>query len=299
VLGGGIYSPRFTGDGTLTEFGPISGWDGPNNDESGYLVYINGAFQRHDATGTGFAITGTSQANSQIVFDVAPANGAVIDVVAVEVTGAKGATGETGPSGVPGTGGGGGIAEWNNSDGYVVGDFVYQYDRIYKCSQNNTNQSPAAGFDYWFKVAEAREYNTAYNYRIGEVATVSDKLFVCIQNAPATFGTSDTNYWKEIGGAAGAVGATGATGVQGDTGATGPSGPAGSDANQIGSTGATGAMGATGPDGAAGPTGATGIEGPTGATGPNYSVASGTPNNTSSPAGWLDAGGGKFIPYYE
>ena len=107
VLGGGILSPRFTGDGSTTEFGPISGWDGPQNDEAGYLVYVGGVFQRPDETNGGFSITGTTQGNSKIVFPTAPANNVVIDVVAVQVTGAKGATGVQGATGPAGSGGGG------------------------------------------------------------------------------------------------------------------------------------------------------------------------------------------------
>jgi hypothetical protein len=99
VLGGGVLSPVFTGNGNLTEFGPISGWDGPQNDEAGYLVYIDGVFQRPDEVNGGFSITGTNAQNSKIVFPSPIADQSKVDVLAIQVSGAKGATGATGSGG--------------------------------------------------------------------------------------------------------------------------------------------------------------------------------------------------------
>jgi hypothetical protein len=306
VLGGGILSPRFTGNGTDTEFGPISGWDGPGNDEAGYLVYVGGVFQRPDETNGGFTITGSTQANSKIVFPTAPANGVVIDVLAVQVTGAKGATGETGPSGAPGSGGtGSGIAAWDNTVGYTAGDFVWKGNYLYRATQSSTSFNPEEQPNYWVRVNTTGNWVATITYLQGELAVYNGVVYVSLTTNFNYQPDSSPTFWATVNvGATGATGPsgtngidgpTGPTGPTGETGPTGPSGAPGSDANQIGPTGATGATGATGPAGNDGPTGPTGE---TGATGPNYSVASGTPSSTSSPAGWLDAGDGKFLPYY-
>lgn len=150
VLGGGILSPQFVGNGSATEFGPISGWDGPQNDEAGYLVYLDGVFQRPDEVNGGFSITGTTEANSKIVFPSAVADGTKIDVLAIQVTGAKGATGATGAGG----GGGGGRGQaWDSAVTYAIGDLVTQNNIGWvSLTEENINNDPSTSPTQWERV---------------------------------------------------------------------------------------------------------------------------------------------------
>ena len=127
LLGGGILSPRFTGNGSTVAFGPLEGWDGPMNDEAGYLVYIDGVFQRPDEVNGGFTITGSDYASSQINFPSAIAADSVVDVLAIQVSGARGATGIQGATGPAGSGGSGDVGKaWSSSATYAIGDVVTQ-----------------------------------------------------------------------------------------------------------------------------------------------------------------------------
>jgi hypothetical protein len=312
VLGGGILSPRFTGNGSATEFGPIEGWDGPQNDEAGYLVYVGGVFQRPDETNGGFTITGTTQANSKIVFPSAPASGVVIDVLAVQVTGAKGATGEMGATGPAGSGSGAGISAWSSLTTYETDDFVWKNNNIFRALAQNTANDPEGSTQYWRRMVPTGSWDTNIAYKQAELAVYNGQLYIALNDHSGQQPGNNFQYWGLVAGATGAtgpsgmdgnVGATGPTGLQGATGEMGPSGVPGTDANMMGATGATGPsgeVGPTGPTGAgeAGATGETGATGPEGPTGPNYATGD-APSNTSTVVGWLDAGSGKRIPYYE
>jgi len=151
VFGGGVLSPRFTGNGATTTFGPLEGWSGPMNDETGYLVYIDGVFQRPDEANGGFTITGTDYASSAIVFPSAIADGSNVDVLAIQVSGARGATGIQGATGP--AGGGGGSSDtgkaWDAGITYAAGDVVSYQNILYVATSPSTGETPAAETNYW------------------------------------------------------------------------------------------------------------------------------------------------------
>jgi hypothetical protein len=307
VFGGGVLSPRFTGNGATYTFGPIEGWDGPMNDETGYLVYVDGVFQRPDEVNGGFTITGTDYASSAIVFPSAIADGSTVDVLAIQVSGARGATGVQGATGPAGSGGGGGGGgEWDSTVAYSDGDIVTLNHSVYVALQASTNQQPGNTSQYWKFYSEVGPTGATGPQGDPGGATGATGHFGEPGATGATGGIGATGVIGATGASGadsfipGPTGATGATGFNGDTGATGPQGG-------IGATGPTGPQGDPGgPQGATGATGASGMSiegptGPTGATGPaggTYSTTTNSPNNPSTPIGWLTDGMGSYIPVY-